>query len=97
MCDVYYTLSDHWQNIKNLPITFGVKMYVHAKNKKRDRDIWDMWLVQFANMSKDNYKSFEEYKKSILVDKTQYTQEKTNEEICEEFDSIVAAYKRQVM
>ena len=92
MCDVYFALSPHWQAIKNLPIRFGIKMYVHAKNQKIERDIWDMWLIQFGQMDKQSYITFEDYKSKLLTQKQQYT-EKSSHEICDEMERIIMAYK----
>ena len=41
-------------------------MLVDAYEKDIEDRLWQQWLVQFANMDKDNFISFDNYKKELM-------------------------------
>lgn len=53
--------------ILNLSFSEGYELILKAFEKDIERTIWEKWLVDYQRMDKKNFKSFEEYKKSIMV------------------------------
>lgn len=43
-----------------------IKLLIKAYEKEQTNNLWDMWLIQFANMDKENYISFEDYKNKLI-------------------------------
>ena len=67
------------------------KLLVKAFEKEQEDGLWGMWKLQFPNMTKENYVSFEDYKARLSNPK--HT-EKTTEEIINEMLSVVNAHKK---
>lgn len=44
-----------------------LKLLTDAHRKDIENTIWQQWLVDYSNMDEDNFTSFEDYKKKILV------------------------------
>lgn len=44
-----------------------IEMYVKAKKENAEDRLWQLWLVDYGtHMDKDNYMSFENYKKELM-------------------------------
>jgi hypothetical protein len=53
-----------------------------ANEKIEKRKLWEIWLVNFSNMTKDTYESFDDFYDRIT---NPYVCTKTDEEIMSEF------------
>jgi len=42
----------------------GHDLILCAMKKERERKYWELWLVMYPHMTKDNFISFEEFKKN---------------------------------
>jgi hypothetical protein len=70
-----------------------VKLLIEALKKERENDAWDMWLTLYPRMNKENFMSFEDFKKEVIKSAVRVSN-KTKEEIEEEMLKIVALDKR---
>lgn len=53
--------------ILNLSFGEGYEFILKAFEKDLERIIWEKWLIDYQRMDKNNFKTFEEYKKSITI------------------------------
>ena len=58
-------------------------MIIHQKEKQRERQHWDLYLVQYGKMDKDTYIPFDEFYK-----RTPKISAKSKEEILEKAKKI---------
>ena len=70
-----------------------MKLLIEALRKERENDAWDMWLTLYPKMTKEDFMSFEDFKKEVIKPVVR-TSNKTREEIEEEMLKIVALDKR---
>lgn len=70
-----------------------MKLLIEALKKERENDAWDMWLTLYPRMNKENFMSFEDFKKEVIKSAVRVSN-KTKEEIEEEMLKIVALDKR---
>lgn len=52
--------------ILDLNFKEGYELILKAFEVDLERTIWEKWLVDYNKMDKNNFKSFEEYKKAIM-------------------------------
>lgn len=45
-----------------LPFRAGIKQINKAAEEEKDAYLWQAWLARYANMTEDNFISFEEFK-----------------------------------
>lgn len=45
-----------------LPYQIGVRQINKAIEEEKDAYLWQAWLARYANMTEDNFVSFEEFK-----------------------------------
>lgn len=64
-----------------------------AMKKESEDNLWGMWLTLYPKMNKDNFESFEDYKKRAAKNTPRAT-ELTEEDIMAEMLPIVAAHKK---
>ena len=57
-----------------------------AFEKDLERTIWEKWLIDYQSMDKKNFKSFEEYKKAIMMPIAE--KQLTKEELLEQAKEI---------
>lgn len=55
--DMYY--------IDKLEIDWAISLFDKAISKRRDEELWDVYLAKFPNMTEKNYISFNDYKKKM--------------------------------
>ena len=67
------------------------KLLVKAFEKEQEDGLWEMWKLQFPNMTKENYVSFGDYKAKLSSPK--HT-EKTAEGIINEMLPVINAHKK---
>nr|UVN08422.1 MAG: hypothetical protein [Bacteriophage sp.] len=74
--------------ILNLGFYEGYEIILKAYKKELEDKAWDRWLVDYRNMTKDNFISFEEYKDKLFT--TNIVQDKylTKEELLKEAAEI---------
>jgi hypothetical protein len=64
--------------------------------QKQENDLWEMWALQYPQMSKESYISFEDYKdKQIIKTYTENHTQISYEEIEKEMGEVVKAYERR--
>jgi hypothetical protein len=90
ICKVYSLLSKDFQNIKELPLKFGVKMLIFNSEQKQERNNWEMWLVQYSHMDKDTFKSFPEFTEAL---KPKNISHKSTSDILKEVEKIRQSIK----
>ena len=61
ICRIYSVLAKDFQNIKNLPIKFGIKMLYHALDKEIESKAWGMWLTKYPDMDKNTFVPFSKF------------------------------------
>lgn len=44
----------------------GYELIKKAFEKDRDERLWELWLMNYQNMSKDNFMSFEDFKNKTI-------------------------------
>jgi wyosine [tRNA(Phe)-imidazoG37] synthetase (radical SAM superfamily) len=86
-------LSTNFENIKNLPLKFGINLILHLNNKNNEQKAWEMWLVKYPHMSKDDFVTFAEFLESL---KPKQISIKSREEILENARQIRARACRNV-
>lgn len=62
-------LLHRYQNIEyvlSLDLSTFMRLILKAIEKERDERIFTQWVVQLPNMTKENYKSFDDYKAHVL-------------------------------
>jgi len=45
-----------------MDIDFNLDLIMYALEKNRENDLWEMWKLQYPNMDKETFISFEDYK-----------------------------------
>ena len=90
---MYIELSGDYQNIKYLPLMFGLKMYISRKEKAEDNKLWDIYLVNFSKMDEKTYKSFEEWKRKI---KTPCNPKKSKEELINQAEQVKRQHQKRL-
>lgn len=73
-----------------MDMDFSIDIIIYALEKNTENEIFDMWKLQFPNMTKESYISFEEYKAKLISKK--HT-EISCEDIEREIDKVVKAYE----
>ena len=69
-----------------------IKLLNAAQKKESEDNLWQMWLTLYPRMNKDNFESFEDYKKRALRSVVRAT-EKTSEEIVAELIPVIKAHE----
>lgn len=72
--------------ILNLNFNEGYEFILKAFEKDLERTIWEKWLIDYQSMDKKNFKSFEEYKKAIMMPIAE--KQLTKEELLEQAKEI---------
>ena len=68
-------------------------MLIKAYEQYVDKKAWSRWLVDYQYMTKDNFVSFEQFKKDLRKPKTS---DKSKTEILKEMLEVELAFKGQV-
>ena len=60
----------HRYNNMEFILTFDfdevIEMYLKAKKENAEEKLWQIWLVNYNKMNKDNFTSFDDYKKESM-------------------------------
>jgi len=75
-----------------MDIDFNLEIFIHAIEKNVENDLWEMWKLQFPNMDKETFISFEDYKNKLK--NKQYTK-KSYEAIEKEMEQVERAFKER--
>ncbi|WP_264852384.1 hypothetical protein [Clostridium omnivorum] len=73
-----------------MEMNFSIELFMYALDKNLDNEVFEMWKLQFPNMTKENFISFDEYKEKLLGKK--HT-EISYEDIEKEMNRIIKAYE----
>jgi hypothetical protein len=73
-----------------MELDFNIDLFTYAFEKNADNVLWEMWKLQFPNMDKETFISFEDYKTNIM---TRKHTEISYEDIEKEMDLVEKAFK----
>ena len=82
--DIYYIL--------NLEFEEGLMLIDSAFRKELEEALWERWLVDYKNMTKDTFISFEDYKSKFMQPKILIKESK--EELLKMYNDIQLKSKR---
>ena len=85
-------MADDWQNIKDMPIGFALGMIKHLKEKENEDKVWQMWLMKYPHMNKDNFISFDDFLRKVY---NKNISKRPAEEILEESRRIQEAIRKK--
>lgn len=74
--------------ILNLGFYEGYEIILKAYSKESENRAWERWLVDYRNMTKDNFISFEEYKEKLFAPNIIQEKYLTKEELLKEAAEI---------
>lgn len=74
--------------ILNLEIAEGIEFINKAYEKEIEDRVWEKWLIDYRNMTKENFISFEEYKNQIISRNIKVESNLSKEEILKEVEEI---------
>lgn len=80
----YYNI----EYILDLEITEGIEFINKAYEKELEDKVWEKWLIDYRYMSKDNFISFEDYKKHFIYKSTNIESTLSKEQILKEVEEI---------
>lgn len=69
--DLLLSRYNNIEYVLNLDVVTGYKVYLKAVEKDIEKIIWERWLIDYRSMTKDNFISFEEYKKKFIISNTE--------------------------
>ncbi|OAA90705.1 hypothetical protein [Clostridium coskatii] len=88
-------LTRYGPSVLDLDIYYGLELIKKVYEEKTNSMVWDMWLAKYPWMDKDNFISFEDFKKQMLGDPEKpKTKPKTKEEIYKQADDILKAFNK---
>ncbi len=73
-------------------LDFNIDLYIYALEKNTENELFDMWKLQFPNMDKETYISFDDYKKKLINNRR--TSNLSYEEIEIEMEKVEKAFKK---
>lgn len=78
-----------------MDIYYGLELIKKAYEEKTNSIVWNMWLAKYPWMDKDNFISFEEFKKQMIgePDKPKL-KPKSKKEIYTQADKILASFNK---
>lgn len=70
----------------------------YIDKKKKEEELWDLYLVNFSHMDKQNFESFEEYKRRVM--RNSYGDDgnikiASVEEVMEEMKEVMAIFQEK--
>ncbi|MDG6888209.1 hypothetical protein ACV3SO_01340 [Clostridium perfringens] len=74
--------------ILDLEIIEGIEFINKVYEKEIEDKVWEKWLIDYRYMSKDNFISFEEYRKQFVFGNTRVESRLSKEEILKEAENI---------
>lgn len=77
-------------------MSMAVDYIVYALEKEKEQAVWDLWTQLYPWMVTEFiiFKSFDEFKRELLKPAVKHSN-KTLEEIEQEMDRVIAAYKKK--
>ena len=63
---IYDLLSSDLINIRDISLAFGVRMAIYQHKQQEKQKAWDIWLVRYSHMNKDNYQSFDKFYAELM-------------------------------
>jgi hypothetical protein len=93
---MYDTLLQRYSDmsfIMSLSAEEGIALYQKAIDKTLEHQVWERWLVDYAKMTKETFKSFGDYLKEIKQP-PKPKDNRSDEEIINDADNILKSFKR---
>jgi hypothetical protein len=75
-----------------LDLEFNIDLILYALEKETEKILWEMWLLKYQHMDKDNFINFEDFKNKALK---QNCTNKSYKEIEKEMKKIVKMHERR--
>lgn len=73
----------------------GFELYKKCLHEAEQEKLWQRWLVDYQQMNKDNFISFDEYCKRFRHSHKSYAKkELSKEEIIEKYEKVSEEYKK---
>ena len=73
-----------------MEMDFSIDLIIYAFEKNTENELYDLWKLQFPNMDKESFVSFEDYKKKVMTNRN-YTKI-SYEEIEIEMEKVEKAF-----
>ena len=67
-------------------------LLIKAVRSEQEAWAWEMWLILWPRMTKETFKSFEDYKKDLFKPQVKVSA-KSSQEIVDEFKLIIAQHE----
>lgn len=67
----------------------------YAYKKKEEKELWDLYLVNFSRMDKSNYETFEDYKRRVKSYYPITEKIASVEDVMEEMKDVIEIFKRK--
>lgn len=78
--------------IFDLPFEEGAELYRAAVEQFQEDLLWDMWLVRYKDMAKENFVSFEQFK---IMAKREPELKRSEKEILKDSEDILKSLKKR--
>ena len=69
----------------------SIELIMKAIRKREERDLWELYLMRYQHMTKDNFISFEDFCRPTEVRRG--PERRTKEEILAEVDDILSTFR----
>lgn len=66
----------------------AARVIAKIREKNAEKRLWDVWLIRYTHMNKDNYEPFSDFKDRHIGIKPQVKYDKSKEEILAEIQRI---------
>ncbi len=78
--------------VLNLSFDDGLALYQKGLETAQNEKLWELWLAQYPNMTKETFVSFEQFK---LNSRKSAQVKRSEQEIVEDADNILKSMKRR--
>lgn len=75
-----------------MDMDFDIDLFIYAIEKDKENKLWELWKLQYPQMDKESFITFEEYKNKNIK---KQTTKKTYEEIEKEMEEVEKAFGRR--
>lgn len=79
--------------VLNMDVEAGIEQINKVYEMESKQQSWEMYLTRYANMTKDNYVSFDEFYKPTRP-AAPPASKKTKQEIIDDAEEILAAFRK---
>ena len=78
--------------VLNLSFDDGMALYQKGLESAQNEKLWELWLAQYPNMTKETFVSFEQFK---LNSRKGASVKRSDKEIVEDADNILKSMKKR--